>query len=83
MTFLPCTGALKAVEVASPLIPTELSTTTTEGLVRLRICASVRTNQAKMNQGMRAALANRPSVTLNVGMENAWRKYKMKIEYLM
>jgi hypothetical protein len=74
MTFLPCTGALKAVEVASPLIQTEQSTTTTKGLVRLRTCASVRTNQAKMNQGMQAELANGSSVILSAGMENAWSK---------
>ena len=74
-TMFPlCTGAPKAVEVASPLTQTEQSITTTMELVTLRTRVSVRTSQVKMNQDMQGALANRSSVTLSAGMENVWSK---------
>ena len=70
MMFLLSTGALKAVEEA--LLPTtmEPSTTTTMELVNLKIHASVRTSQAKMNRDMLVALASRSSVILSAGMES-------------
>ena len=70
MMFLLFTGALRVVEVALLPTQTEPYTTTTMGLVRLRICVSVRISQVKMNQDMQGALANRSCVILSAGMEN-------------